>query len=169
MRSPSFPPRSVKSVTDENLPPLSPLRALSIAVPKEKKVLTDMPVQFFSLGYFIRYVLSFSKLRQGCGGCLRKSKRYPRDRAYFLFTHATSRVTSARNHMIFYRACANFAIQNVTSFFSAMRHFLLFGGSSFAFFCRKAIAQTTIPTISTTPTCSMDRTQKARVEKEKLP
>ena len=78
-----------------------------------------------------------------------------RDRAYFLFTRATSKVTSARNRTISYRACANFAIQNVTSFFRAMRHFLLFGGNSLLLlFCRKAIVQTTI---STTPTSSNNR------------
>ena len=42
-----------------------------------------------------------------------------RDRAYFLFTYATSKVTSARSRTVSYRAraCANFAIQYVTSSF----------------------------------------------------
>ena len=90
-----------------------------------------------------------------------------RDKAYLIFTHATSKVTSARNRTISYRACANFTTQNVTSFSRAMRHFLLLGGNSLLLlFCRKAVVQTTI---SITPAFSNinTHTKKRKKKKEK--
>lgn len=87
---------------------------------------------------------------------------WPCETELTLFMHAMSKVTSACNRMISYRACTNFAVQNVTSRFRGMRHFLLlhvFGGNSLLLFsCWKAIVQTAI---STTLTSSNNSTQKS--------